>query len=62
MNRVEKLNAIFNIYEDEISNYSFYCNEGCSTCCTGNVIITSLECENLLNGDINKDSLKDKLN
>ncbi|MCP4162326.1 MAG: YkgJ family cysteine cluster protein [Deltaproteobacteria bacterium] len=61
MNRVDKLNAIFKIYEDEIGKYNFYCNEGCSTCCTGNVILTSLECENLLKIDIDIDSLKKNL-
>jgi len=57
MNSVEKLNSIFEIFDDETECESFFCSKGCSSCCTNNVIITSLELENLLRADIDKTKL-----
>ena len=61
MNRIEKLNSIFKIYVEEVNRYSFVCKENCASCCTSNVIITTLECENILTHDIDKEDLKNKL-
>lgn len=61
MKRVEKLRSIYNIYEEEIEKFSFYCKEGCASCCTGNVIVTSLESENILTQNIDLEDLKNSL-
>ena len=60
MNRIEKLKCIFKIYGEEVNKYSFVCKENCASCCTSNVIITTLECENILTHDIDKEDLKNK--
>ncbi len=37
------LKAIYQFYEDYVTNFDFVCQPGCATCCTQHVFITTLE-------------------
>lgn len=41
--RLTILDKIFGLYDEIIKKYSFSCQKGCSSCCTRNVTVTSLE-------------------
>lgn len=41
--RLEILERMLLIYDEIIGKYSFECGKGCSSCCTRNVTVTSLE-------------------
>ena len=59
------LETIYSAFENWSSNQSFYCRKGCSTCCTQNVTITTLEGTRILEYciSINRRAwLLDKLN
>jgi Fe-S-cluster containining protein len=41
--KLNVLNQLYEIYENFINDYNFFCEKGCSFCCTKNVTMTSLE-------------------
>lgn len=41
--RLGILEKIYSLYEKFVGEYDFSCHSGCSTCCTRNVAVTSLE-------------------
>lgn len=51
------LDEIFSLYDEILKEYSFSCQKGCSSCCTRNVTVTSLEsdlvCEYILAERVN---------
>ncbi len=47
MATVDALKALYDFYDRFIHSFSFACGPGCSTCCSVNVVITSLEADYL---------------
>jgi len=45
---IQALAALYTLYDEFMADYSLACFQGCSLCCTPNVIITSLEGRYLL--------------
>ncbi|MGM0417175.1 MAG: YkgJ family cysteine cluster protein [Thermodesulfobacteriota bacterium] len=45
MDRIEKLEQLYELHEKWINNNNYFCKKGCAKCCTLNVAATSLEAE-----------------
>ena len=59
LSKISALKAIYSFYDDFLKGFPIACKKGCSTCCTTNVCVTSLEVEYLLKeGDIDKKQIE----
>ncbi len=47
MATIDALQALYDFYDRFVRSFSFACGPGCSTCCSINVVITSIEAEYL---------------
>ncbi len=48
MSKIKALEAIYRFYDEFLKGFPIVCKKGCSTCCTTNVSVTSLEVDYLL--------------
>jgi len=46
--KIGKIKKIYQLYEEAMTDTRVVCRQGCSDCCTCNVIVTSLEVRFLL--------------
>jgi len=58
---IKALKAIYDFYEDFLKGTPLACKKGCSTCCTTNVSMTTLEADYIWNSGLFTDSLYQKL-
>jgi Fe-S-cluster containining protein len=56
-NRLKALEAIYRHYDQAHSKTDLACHAGCSTCCTRNVTLTSIEAIHILNGYENQHAI-----